>query len=130
MNWYLDVLKKYAVFSNGRSRRKEYWMFFLINIIIAIVLGFIEGIMGGPGIISSLYSLAVLLPEIGVSIRRLHDTNRSGWWLFILSGPDHRCDYPYCIYGSGQPAPVKISMGKIQKLENTLNRISSLMVPY
>ena len=86
MNWYLDVLKKYAVF-NGRSRRKEYWMFFLINIIIAIVLGFIEGIMGGPGIISSLYSLAVLLPEIGVSIRRLHDTNRSGWWLFICLVP-------------------------------------------
>ena len=54
-------------------------MFFLINIVIAIVLGFIEGIMGSPGVISSLYSLAVLLPEIGVSIRRLHDTNRSGW---------------------------------------------------
>ena len=86
MNWYLDVLKKYAVF-NGRSRRKEYWMFFLINIVIAIVLGFIEGIMGSPGVISSLYSLAVLLPEIGVSIRRLHDTNRSGWWLFISLVP-------------------------------------------
>lgn len=82
MNWYLDVLKKYAVF-NGRARRKEYWMFFLFNIIIAVVLGIIEGIVGGPGVLGALYGLAVLLPSIGVSIRRLHDTDRSGWWLLI-----------------------------------------------
>jgi len=82
MNWYLDVLKKYAVF-NGRARRKEYWMFFLFNIIIAIVLGVVEGMVGGPGVLGALYGLAVLLPGIGVSIRRLHDTDRSGWWLLI-----------------------------------------------
>jgi uncharacterized membrane protein YhaH (DUF805 family) len=82
MNWYLDVLKKYAVF-NGRARRKEYWMFFLFNIIIAVVLGVVEGIVGGPGVLGALYGLAVLLPGIGVSIRRLHDTDRSGWWLLI-----------------------------------------------
>ncbi|MBI3916739.1 MAG: DUF805 domain-containing protein [Betaproteobacteria bacterium] len=82
MNWYLDVLKKYAVF-NGRARRKEYWMFFLFNIIIMVVLGIVEGIFGGPGVLGALYGLAVLLPGIGVSIRRLHDTDRSGWWLLI-----------------------------------------------
>ncbi len=82
MNWYLEVLKKYVVFS-GRARRKEYWMFFLFNIIIALVLGIIEGLVGGPGIISTLYSLAVLIPGIAVSVRRLHDTSRSGWWLLI-----------------------------------------------
>jgi uncharacterized membrane protein YhaH (DUF805 family) len=82
MNWYLDVLKKYAVF-NGRARRTEYWMFFLFNIIIAIVLAVIEGIIGSPGVLGLIYGLAVLLPGIGVSIRRLHDTNRSGWWLLI-----------------------------------------------
>jgi uncharacterized membrane protein YhaH (DUF805 family) len=82
MYWYLDVLKKYAVF-NGRARRKEYWMFFLFNIIIAVVLGIVEGIVGGPGVLGALYGLAVLLPGIGVSIRRLHDTDRSGWWLLI-----------------------------------------------
>ena len=86
MNWYLEVLKKYAVFS-GRARRKEYWMFFLFNIIIAFVLGFIEGLVGGPGIISTLYSLAVLIPIIAVSIRRLHDISRSGWWLLIYLVP-------------------------------------------
>ena len=82
MEWYLNVLKKYAVFS-GRARRKEYWMFFLLNFIIALALGFIEGLFGGPGVIGMLYSLAVLIPGLAVSVRRLHDTGRSGWWLLI-----------------------------------------------
>jgi uncharacterized membrane protein YhaH (DUF805 family) len=82
MNWYLEVLKKYAVFS-GRARRKEYWMFFLFNVIILFVLGFVEGFAGSPGIVSMLYSLGVLIPSIAVSVRRLHDTDRSGWWLLI-----------------------------------------------
>jgi uncharacterized membrane protein YhaH (DUF805 family) len=86
MNWYLEVLKKYAVFS-GRARRTEYWMFFLFNLIIASVLGFVERLVGGPGIVALLYSLAVLIPGIAVSVRRLHDTNRSGWWLFIVFVP-------------------------------------------
>jgi len=82
MNWYMDVLKKYAVF-NGRARRKEYWMFFLFNLIIFLVIGFVEGLFGSPGIIGVLYSLAILIPGIAVSVRRLHDTGRSGWWLLI-----------------------------------------------
>ena len=82
MNWYLAVLKKYAVFS-GRARRKEYWMFFLFNIIIAIVIGVVEGIVGSPGVIGLIYSLAVLIPGIAVTIRRLHDTGRTGWWILI-----------------------------------------------
>lgn len=86
MNWYLEVLKKYAVFS-GRARRKEYWMFFLFNIIITFVLEFIEELAGSPGILGMLYSLAVLIPGIAVSVRRLHDTDRSGWWLLITLIP-------------------------------------------
>lgn len=82
MNWYIEVLKKYAVFS-GRSRRKEYWMFVLFNLLITFALGFIERLAGGPGIIGVLYSLAVSIPGIAVAVRRLHDTNRSGWWLLI-----------------------------------------------
>ena len=82
MNWYLAVLKKYAVF-DGRARRQEYWMFVLFNIIIAFGLGFIEGLVGGPGVVGLLYSLAVFIPGLAVSVRRLHDTNRSGWWLLI-----------------------------------------------
>lgn len=82
MEWYLAVLKNYAGFS-GRARRKEYWMFLLFNMIIALVLGFIEGLFGSPGILGSIYSLAVLVPSIAVSMRRLHDTGRSGWWMLI-----------------------------------------------
>lgn len=91
MSWYLEVLKKYAVFS-GRARRKEYWMFVLFNIIIALVLAFIDGAAGlagemGIGPLYSLYGLAVLIPAIAVGVRRLHDTNHSGWWFFILLVP-------------------------------------------
>ncbi len=87
MNWYLDVLKKYAVFT-GRARRKEFWMFVLFNIIISLVLGLIDSFIGtgfetGGGVISGLYALAVLLPSIGVAVRRLHDIGKSGWWIFI-----------------------------------------------
>jgi uncharacterized membrane protein YhaH (DUF805 family) len=82
MEWYIDVLRKYAEFS-GRSRRKEYWMFVLVNLIVSIVLTFTEGLLGGPGAVSVLYSLAVFIPTLAVSVRRLHDTERSGWWLLI-----------------------------------------------
>ncbi len=82
MNWYLDVLKKYAVF-DGRARRQEYWMFLLINLGIAIGIGIIEAIIGSPGVLGMLYSLAVLIPGVAVSARRLHDTSRSAWWLLI-----------------------------------------------
>ena len=82
MNWYLTVIKQYAVFS-GRSRRQEYWMFTLINIIISIVLSLIDGAVGTAGVLQGIYGLALLLPSIGVTIRRLHDTGHSAWWIFI-----------------------------------------------
>ena len=82
MNWYLEPLKKYAVFS-GRARRKEYWMFILFNMVIFFVLGLIEGFAGSPGVLGGIYGLAVLIPTIAVFVRRLHDTNRSGWWWLI-----------------------------------------------
>jgi len=88
MNWYFDVLKKYATFG-GRARRKEYWMFTLFSLIITIGLTVLDGVTGmlvpgaGIGLLSGIYSLAVLIPTLAVAIRRLHDTNRSGWWLLI-----------------------------------------------
>jgi len=82
MEWYLDGWKKYAVF-NGRSRRKEYWMFVLFNFLIATGIGFVETHLGSPGVLGGLYGLAVIVPGIAVSVRRLHDTGRSGWWLLV-----------------------------------------------
>jgi uncharacterized membrane protein YhaH (DUF805 family) len=92
MNWYLGVLKKYADFT-GRARRKEYWFFVLFNLIISCVLSVIDVFVGtynaavGVGILSGLYALGVLIPGIAVTVRRLHDTGRSGWWILIALVP-------------------------------------------
>ncbi len=86
MHWYLEVLRQYAVFE-GRSRRTEYWSFMLFHFIILIVLRIIDGLAGTSGMISTIYSLAVLLPAVAVSVRRLHDTDRSGWWLLATFFP-------------------------------------------
>jgi len=83
MNWYLEALRKYAVFS-GRARRKEYWFFTLFNVLISIILAFIDNMIGtfssetGVGLLGGVYSLAVLVPGLAVSVRRLHDTDHSG----------------------------------------------------
>ena len=81
MNYYLKVLQNYATFS-GRARRSEYLYFFLFNIIIAFVLGFVGGLTKMP-IISTIYTLAVLIPGIAVGVRRMHDVGKSGWFLLI-----------------------------------------------
>ena len=91
MNWYLEVLRKYAVF-DGRARRTEFWLFFLFNCIIGLVLSSIEAIVGiasiaGASIFGSLYMLAVFIPYLAVGVRRLHDTGRSGWWMLIYIVP-------------------------------------------
>jgi uncharacterized membrane protein YhaH (DUF805 family) len=92
MNWYLEVLKKYAVFS-GRARRKEYWFFTLFSTLISIALAIVDSVIGtfsaeaGTGLLGGIYSLAVLIPGIAVSVRRLHDTDHSGWWLLIALAP-------------------------------------------
>jgi len=88
MNWYIEVLKKYAIF-NGRARRKEYWYFYLFYMLIYIALIIIDVVAGvfsaeaGIGLLSGIYTIALLIPGIAVGVRRLHDTNRSGWWLLI-----------------------------------------------
>ncbi|MBA9083889.1 uncharacterized membrane protein YhaH (DUF805 family) [Fontibacillus solani] len=86
MSWYLKVLKNYVGFE-GRARRKEYWMFVLFNFIISFVLGFIQGFTKAfvdiGNILTILYNLAVFIPALAVTFRRLHDTGRSGWWVLI-----------------------------------------------
>lgn len=88
MNWYLDVLRKYAVF-NGRARRQEFWMFVLFNFIISMVIGIVGRIlgMGNFNIFSTIYSLAILIPSLAVGIRRMHDIGKSGFWCLIALVP-------------------------------------------
>lgn len=106
MKYYINVLKKYAVF-NGRARRKEYWMFILFNYIIVFILGIIQGILGmdvssDKISLGDIYSIAVFIPTIAVGIRRMHDINKSGWWilvpiynivLFVMPGTVGKNDY-------------------------------------
>ncbi|ACL02503.1 MULTISPECIES: DUF805 domain-containing protein [Desulfatibacillum] len=82
MNWYVGVLKNYFGFS-GRAHRQEYWMFVLFNFLIMVGLGIIENILGLPGVVSGLYSLAVFIPSLAVGFRRIHDIGKSAWWLLI-----------------------------------------------
>lgn len=88
MSWYLKVLKDYAVF-HGRARRQEFWFFVLFNLLITVALSIVDMSIGtyssegGVGVLSGIYGLAVLIPNIAVSVRRLHDTGRAGWWILI-----------------------------------------------
>ena len=88
MEWYLKVLRQFSDFK-GRARRKEYWMFTLINAIVALIAVSLDNVLGlanedfliGP--IYMLYVLAMLLPSLAVSVRRLHDIGKSGWMVLI-----------------------------------------------
>jgi len=92
MNWYLEALRKYAVF-DGRARRMEYWMFVLINCLIIVVLSVVDTVVGlfslgnSVGALTGLYWLVVLVPSVAVTVRRLHDTDRSGWWALLALLP-------------------------------------------
>ena len=92
MNWYMEALRKYATFS-GRARRKEFWFFQLFVLLIAMVLSLVDRMLGllddetGFGPLSGLFSLAMFIPSLAVSVRRLHDTDRTGWWALLYFVP-------------------------------------------
>jgi uncharacterized membrane protein YhaH (DUF805 family) len=94
LNWYLEGWKKYAVF-DGRAQRKEFWIFFLFNLLIGAGLRIMANSMelssaGGSDFflgLSRVFMLAVLIPFLAVSVRRLHDIGRSGWWALVVLIP-------------------------------------------
>lgn len=92
MNWYLMVLKNYATFS-GRSRRKEYWIYSLFSIFFIILTTILDSTLGlnfgllPYGVFYLIYTLGTFIPGLAVMVRRLHDTNHSGWWFFMLLIP-------------------------------------------
>lgn len=85
MNWYLTVMRSAFDFS-GRARRTEYWMFTLFNLIFSILANVIDVVIG-LGILSVIYSLVVFIPGLAVSVRRLHDINKSGWNILLALIP-------------------------------------------
>ena len=87
LDWYLAPWKKYAVFT-GRARRKEFWLFNLGNLIIALVLILSEGLFGiaaktDESVLAALFQLAILVPSLAVAVRRMHDIDCSGWMGFV-----------------------------------------------
>lgn len=88
IDWATRPLKKYADFS-GRAPRAEYWWFYLLIILayaVAMILDSIVGVplMGPYGVVTGIVLLALLVPSLAAGVRRLHDTNRTGWW---MAGP-------------------------------------------
>lgn len=136
MEWYVEVLRKYAIF-DGRARRKEYWMYTLFTILICVaymivatlaiaLIGRSDNPAGAILIFTPLwlYCLATIVPGLAVTVRRLHDTGRSGWWilisfvpfvggiiLFVFTcldsepGPNLHGLNPKGVIGYGQPLP-------------------------
>ncbi|HET8611741.1 MAG TPA: DUF805 domain-containing protein [Sphingomonas sp.] len=104
-------LRRYAQFT-GRARRQEFWLWVLFVVIVSIILSMVDQALGlggrvgmgqsvidtpavqsysygggfRGGILTDLFALAVLIPNIAVSVRRLHDTDRSGWWIVVPIG--------------------------------------------
>lgn len=107
MNWYVKCLRQYTDFT-GRARRKEYWMYTLFNVIFVALLAGIDYLLGWfsieyrIGVLSGIYSLAVLLPGLAVCVRRLHDIGKSGWYYLLglipIVGPIILLVY-YCTEG-------------------------------
>jgi len=88
VDWATRPLKKYADFT-GRAPRAEYWWFYLLIIVGYLIATVLDSLVGtgrmvGPyGLLMCLFGLAMLVPSIAAGVRRLHDTDRSGWWMLI-----------------------------------------------
>jgi len=90
--YYIGTLRKYAVF-HGRASRAEYWWFFLVNVLLvpfslAMIEGAFESMLHKPilpegSMLADLYSIATLIPLVAVGVRRMHDTDNNGWWIFV-----------------------------------------------
>lgn len=86
-NYKRIIFDKYAQFE-GRASRREFWYFALANFIISFILGVIEGFFGGPyrkdgSVLADIYAVLVFVPSIAVAARRLHDIDKSGWWMLV-----------------------------------------------
>lgn len=86
MEYYIDAFRNYVNFK-GRATRKQFWMFVLFSCLAGFALGFIGAVIPALAFLGSIYNLGVLLPSLAIGARRLHDTDRSAWWLLLYLLP-------------------------------------------
>lgn len=103
MEWYLKVLKQHYADFNGRARRQEYWMYTLFNIIALVVLVILTKVSSIFGILYAIYALGTLLPSLAVTVRRLHDIGKSGWFVLISLIPIVSLYLIYLLVQDSQP---------------------------
>ena len=88
MDMFIKVVRDNYTNFEGRARRKEFWMFTLVSLVINVGTLILDASLSSDlGLVNGLYSLAILLPSIAVGIRRMHDINKSGWWLLLWFVP-------------------------------------------
>ena len=80
-----NITEHYVDFQ-GRARRQEFWYYILAYVVVYVVLGIVQSVMGTHAL-TGLLSLALFLPTLGISVRRLHDTDRTGWWVLLAAIP-------------------------------------------
>jgi len=120
MSWYLDVITKNYINFNGRARRTEFWMFSLVHLIIMFLTFFL-----GP-VPFILYMLLTIMPTVGVGIRRLHDTGRSGWWILAANVPIlFVLYYYYMILEGDQGANIYGDSPKDSYMDRLINDLDS-----
>lgn len=136
MNWYIKVLENYIGFT-GRARRSEYWFFTLFNMLFGIIAMVLDNVLGiainevGYGPIYGIYALSVLIPGLGVTVRRLHDVGKSGWmalivlipligsiWLLVLLATDS-------VSGANEYGPNPKGIGENNEFEVVENEVAS-----
>ncbi|KQN71811.1 DUF805 domain-containing protein [Sphingomonas sp. Leaf62] len=90
MEWMLLPLNRYFEV-RGRSRRMEYWMFSLFSALVGVVATIIDSVFGfdmeSTGPVGGISSIALFIPGLTVAFRRLHDTDRSAWWMLLVFLP-------------------------------------------
>ncbi|MEI9992908.1 MAG: DUF805 domain-containing protein [Rhizomicrobium sp.] len=104
INWFMNVVTQHYFDFNGRARRAEFWWYVLVYVIAEVILGVLQSILGVGQALTSLFGLALFLPSLGVSVRRLHDIGRSGWWFLISVIPV--VGWILIIYWYAQPGTV------------------------
>lgn len=145
MKYYVNVLKNYATFS-GRARRSEYWFFVLFNLIFSIVAIILDNLLGTTfnitsidgqqipifyGYIYLIYALFVFLPSLAVLVRRLHDTGKSGWFIFISLIPIVGAiwllvlTFMDSVYGANKYGPNPKDIGNTDEIDQIGNHLGS-----